>query len=129
MQIVNWFQEHKFWNDPLRFFKIFKAKGDHLAKKWVFGQTDNILIYQSFKRKIFALMTYGQFTPRNSSNLKFVVQDSSVQSLWIFDDKFQIWAISRQKLTIGHKRKFFLLKILYIRIFSVHFLAKWPNLT
>ena len=87
-----------------------EVKRGHLVKKWEFGQMKKILIYQFIKTRICAFMTYDQFPPKSSSNLRFVIRDSRVRdprvqasNPWISDDKSQIWATFRQKLTIGHK--------------------------
>ena len=37
------------------------------------------LIYQFLKTRICAFMTYGQFLPKSSSNLRFVVPDPRVR--------------------------------------------------
>ena len=60
-------------------FKIIEAKGGHLVKKWEFGQTEKILIYQFFKTRIYAFMIHGQFLPKSNSNWRFVIQDSMVR--------------------------------------------------
>ena len=62
-------------------FKIIEAKGGRLVKKWEFGQTEKILIYQFFKTRIYAFMIHGQFLPKSSSNWRFVIQDSRVWCL------------------------------------------------
>ena len=56
-----------------------EVKRGHLVKKWEFGQKKKILIYQFFKTRICAFMTYGQFPPKSSSNLRFVIRDSRVR--------------------------------------------------
>ena len=103
--------------DPMNFFnfwvwplKIFEVKGGQHAEKLEFGQTKKISIYQLFKTRICAFMTYVQFRPKSSSNLRSVVWDSKVWGLramasnpWIPDDKSQIWVTFRPKLNIGHK--------------------------
>ena len=58
-----------------------EVKGGRLVKKLEFGQTKKIFIYQLFKKKPFAFMTYGRFLPKNSSKLRFVIQDSRVRGL------------------------------------------------
>ena len=58
-----------------------EVKRGHLVKKWEFGQTKKILIYQFFKTRICAFMTYGQFPPKSSSNLRSVIRDSRVWGL------------------------------------------------
>ena len=50
--------------------KIFEVKGGQYAKKSV---------YQLFKTRICAFMTYVQFWPKSSSNLRSVVWDSRIQ--------------------------------------------------
>ena len=60
-------------------FKIIEAKGGRLVKKWEFGQTEKILIYQFFKTRIYAFMIHGQFLPKSNSNWRFVIQDSMVR--------------------------------------------------
>ena len=56
-----------------------EVKRGHLVKKWEFGQTKKILLYQFFKTRICAFMTYGQFPPKSTSNLRSVIQDSRVR--------------------------------------------------
>ena len=56
-----------------------EVKRGHLVKKWEFGQKKIFLLYQFFKTRICAFMTYGQFPPKSSSNLRFVVWDSRVR--------------------------------------------------
>ena len=56
-----------------------EVKRGHLVKKWEFGQKKICLLYQFFKTRICAFMTYGQFLPKSSSNLRFVIQDSRVR--------------------------------------------------
>ena len=76
-------------NHPVKkiFFVTFRTcekmevKRGHLVKKWEFGQTKKILVYQFFKTRICAFMTYGQFPPKSSSNLRFVIRDSRVWGL------------------------------------------------
>ena len=58
-----------------------EVKRGHLVKKWEFSQMKTILLYQFFKTRICAFMTYGQFLPKSSSNWKFVIQDSMVRGL------------------------------------------------
>ena len=58
-----------------------EVKGGRLVKKLEFGQTKKIFIYQLFKRKSFAFMTYGRFLPKNSSKLRFVIRVSKVRGL------------------------------------------------
>ena len=65
-----------FWVWPL---KIFEVKGGQYAKKLEFGQTKKISIYQLFKTRICAFMTYVQFRPKSSSNLRSVLWDSRVR--------------------------------------------------
>ena len=56
-----------------------EVKGGRLVKKLEFGQTKKNFIYQLFKRKSFAFMTYGRFPPKNISKLRFVIQNSRVR--------------------------------------------------
>ena len=58
-----------------------EVKRGNLVKKWEFGEMKKILIYQFFKTRICAFMTYGQFLPKSSSNLRFVIRDSRVRGL------------------------------------------------
>ena len=59
-----------------------EVKGGRLVKKLEFGQTKKIFfLYQLFKRKPFAFMTYGRFLPKNSSKLRFVIRVSKVRGL------------------------------------------------
>ena len=71
--------------DPSNFFhfsvwplKIFEVKGGQYAKKLEFGQMKKISIHQFFKTKVCAFMTYVQFLPESTSNLRFVIRDSRV---------------------------------------------------
>ena len=61
--------------------KNIEVKRSHLVKKWEFVHTKKNLLYQFFKTRICAFMTYGQFPPKSRSNLRFAVQDSRVWSL------------------------------------------------
>ena len=95
---------------PRQLFLKIEVKGGRLVKKWEFGQTKKNSLYQFFKTRICAFMTYGQFLPKSASNLMFVIPDSRVRGRramtsnpWIGDDKHKIWGTFRQKLTIGHK--------------------------
>ena len=74
-----------------------EVKRGHLVKKWEFDQTKKNFIYQFFKTRICAFMTYSQFLPKSCSNLRFVVRDSRVRGRcaaasnpWILDDKWWI---------------------------------------
>ena len=49
------------------------AKSENLVKR------KKDILYQLFKTRIYAFMTYGQFQPKTSSNLKFVIRDSRVR--------------------------------------------------
>ena len=118
-----------FWVWPL---KIFEVKGGQYAKKLEFGQTKKISIYQLFKTRICAFMTYVQFWPKSSSNLRSVIWDSKVRGLramasnpWISDDRSQIWATFRPKLNIGHKSTYSSFKKLVYRYFFLF--AKIPT--
>ena len=57
-----------------------EVKRGHFVKKWEFGQRKKN-IYQFFKIRIYAFMTYGQFPLKSSSNLRFVIRDSRVRGL------------------------------------------------
>ena len=67
-----------------KFFVTFRTcekievKRGHLVKKWEFGQTKEISLYNFFKTRICAYMTYGQFPPKCSSNLRSVIRDSRI---------------------------------------------------
>ena len=39
------------------------------------------ILYQFFQTRLFAFMTYGQFPPKSSSKLRFVLQDSKIRGL------------------------------------------------
>ena len=58
-----------------------EVKRGHFFKKWEFGQTKKKLIYQFFKTRICTFMTYGQFLPKISTNLRFVIRDSRIRGL------------------------------------------------
>ena len=66
------------------FFCNFWDLGENRGQKRPLGQkvriwsNEKILIYQFFKTRICAFMTYGQFLPKSSSNLTFVIQDLRV---------------------------------------------------
>ena len=92
---------------------------------------------------MFAFMTYGQFPPKSSSDLIFVVRDSRVRGLreaasnpWILDDKWWISATFRLKSTIGHKTTYSsFTKLIYKNFFSFDRIATfshigflWPQL-
>ena len=59
--------------------KKIEVKGGRYVKKLEFDQTKKNLIYQFFKTRICAFMTYGQFLPKSTSNLMFVIPDSRVR--------------------------------------------------
>ena len=110
-----------FWVGPL---KIFEVKGRQYAKKLEFGQTKKISLYQLFKTRICAFMTYVQFQPKGSSNSRLVLRDLRVRghraeasNLWISRDRSQIWATFRPKLNIGHKSTYSSFKKLVYRFF------------
>ena len=98
-------------------------------------------IYQLFKTRMCAFMTYGEFLSKSGSNFRLVVWDSRVQSHrakasnpWISDDKSQIWATFSRKLTIGHNSTYSNFEIMIFKIFffiwqNFFFLNKWPPLT
>ena len=50
-----------------------------MGQKWEFAQTKKNK-YQFFKTRRCAFMTYGQFPPKSSSNLIFVIRDSRVHN-------------------------------------------------
>ena len=72
-------------------------------------------IYQLFKGKLFALMIYGQFLPKNSSKLRFVVRDSRIRGLrggaaealgpLNLGQQISILSYFRQKSTIEYESK------------------------
>ena len=110
-----------------------------LDKKWEFGQKKKNLIYQFFKIRISVFMTYGQFPPKSSSNLRFVIRDSRVRGPrlchrkglkpLISDDKSQIWATFWRKLTIGHKSTYSSFEKLIKKFFFSfdQILTFWPS--
>ena len=65
-----------------------EVKRGHLVKKWELGQTKKISLYQ-FEIQGFEILGLAPTKALNP---------------WISDDKYQIWATFRRKLTIGHKK-------------------------
>ena len=57
------------------------------SKETTWSKSENLvkrkkkILYQFFKTRICAFMTYGQFLPKSISNLRFVIRDSRVQGL------------------------------------------------
>ena len=104
--------------------KKIEVKGGWYVKKLEFDQTKKNLIYQFFKTRICAFMTYGRFLPKSSLNSSFVIRDSRVRGClteasnpWLLDNKSQIWATFRQKSTIGHKSTYPSFKKMIYKIF------------
>ena len=66
----------------VRTLKKIEVEGGRLVKKWEFGQTKKNLIYQFFKTRICAFVTYGQFPPKSSSIWdRSEIQGSKILSL------------------------------------------------
>ena len=55
------------------FLKKIEVKGGRCVKKWEFGKKKFFLIYQLFIRFNFVFMYYGQFPPKSSLKLRFVL--------------------------------------------------------
>ena len=94
----------------MRTLKKIEIKGGRLVKKWELGQTKKFLCINFSKLEFVLFLTYGQFPPKSSSNLKFVIRDLRVRGPYaeasnpgISDNESQIWATLSLKLTIGHK--------------------------
>ena len=121
---------------PRQLFLKIEVKGGRLVKKWEFGQTKKNSLYQFFKTRICAFMTYGQYPPKISSNLNFVIQDSNTRghcvkassNPWISDNKSQVGTTFRQKLTIVNKSTYSSFEKLTYKFFFIwansHFLTK-----
>ena len=75
---MQWPSERIF-KKSVRTLKKIEVKGGRLVKKWEFGQTKKKSLYKFFKTRICAFMTYGQFPPRSSSSLKFVIRYSRLR--------------------------------------------------
>ena len=53
--------------------KKIEVKGGQCVKKWAFGKKKIFLLYQLFIRFNFVFMYYGQFPPKSSLKLRFVL--------------------------------------------------------
>ena len=88
-----------------------------LGQKVRIWSNKKILLYQFFKTRIWAFMTYGQFLPKNGSNFRSVIRNSRIwdprlrpakaSNPWISYNRSQIWATFWQKLIIGHKSTYY----------------------
>ena len=52
-----------------------------MQKGWNLAKQKKVSLYQLFKTRICAFMTYVQFWPKSNSNLRSVVRDSRVRCL------------------------------------------------
>ena len=69
-----------FWSIWQGSWKIIEVKGGWYVKKLEFDQTKKNFIYQFFKTRICAFMTYGRFLPKSSLNSSFVIRDSRFEA-------------------------------------------------
>ena len=58
-----------------------------MGQEWEFGPDKKKFIYQFFTLRKSAFMTYGQFPPKSSSNLRFFSFDKDEPHFRPFDDE------------------------------------------
>ena len=79
MRKIEFPPENVFYN--LRDLRENRGQKRPLGQRVRIWSKEKNLIHQFFKTRICDFMTYGQFPPKSSSNLRFVIRDSRVRGL------------------------------------------------